>query len=128
MALISIDIYRRIHAALSEVAPEALKAASPEVLRVVPCTNPEHGDYQWNGALSLARFAAEEGQKPNPRALAQRLLDALDVADICEPPQIAGPGFLNFRLLRAYLERSARELLSDERAGVPGHGFGHGRV
>ncbi|SVB10742.1 uncharacterized protein METZ01_LOCUS163596, partial [marine metagenome] len=34
----------------------------------------------------------------NPRELAAQVVEQLDVADCCEPVEIAGPGFLNFRL------------------------------
>ncbi len=60
---------------------------------VRPCNDPQFGDYQFNGALPLAK-----PQKANPRALASRIVSELDVADLCAPPEIAGPGFLNFRL------------------------------
>ena len=55
-----------------------------------------HGDYSSNVALLLAKYAGQA--HGNPRALAQALIDALPGnADIgaCE---IAGPGFINFRL------------------------------
>ena len=34
----------------------------------------------------------------NPRQLAEEIVAKLDVSDWCEPVEIAGPGFLNFRL------------------------------
>ncbi len=75
-------------------------AFEPEV-RVA---DPAHGDYQANGALAYAKR-----EKQNPRAFAQKLVDALD-AD-CRASfevSLAGPGFINFRLkpdaLLAWLE------------------------
>ena len=56
---------------------------------------PEFGDYQANGVMSLAKQV-----KTNPRELAGRIADAaaqgLDA--IAEPPEVAGPGFINIRL------------------------------
>ena len=54
---------------------------------------PEFGDFQANCAMPLAK---QLGIKP--RELAQRIVDALDVSALAEPPEIAGPGFINIRL------------------------------
>lgn len=59
------------------------------------------GDYQSNAAMSLAKAL---GRKP--REVAAAVLERLDVGDLCEPPQIAGPGFINFRLTPGFLARS----------------------
>lgn len=58
----------------------------------------QFGDYQSNCAMGLAK---KLGTKP--RDLAQRVVDALRVDDVCEPPEIAGPGFINLRLKPAYV-------------------------
>jgi len=60
---------------------------------VKPAADPRFGDYQVNGVMALAKQL-----KTNPRQLAQKVLDNLDVSDICEMPEIAGPGFINLRL------------------------------
>ncbi len=52
-----------------------------------------HGDFSTNAAMLLAKPA-----KSNPRALAQALMDALPASDAVARVEIAGPGFLNFRL------------------------------
>ncbi len=57
-----------------------------------------HGDFSSNAAMLLVKHAARDGAKPNPRALAQALLDALPANDDIAHAQIAGPGFLNFRM------------------------------
>jgi arginyl-tRNA synthetase len=53
-----------------------------------PATKPQFGHYQTNVALRLAK---SEGQPP--REVATRIVARLEVADLCEPPEIAGPGF-----------------------------------
>jgi len=67
-------------------------------------TKPEFGHYQSNLALRL-------GNALNlpPREVAARLVAALDVADLCEPPAIAGPGFINLTLLPATLAAAVNQ-------------------
>ncbi|HEX8466030.1 MAG TPA: arginine--tRNA ligase [Abditibacterium sp.] len=86
---------------------------APETLQVVPATNPQFGDYQFNGALPLAKVL-----KQKPRDIAAQILEKLDVAAISEAPEIAGPGFLNFRLKTDWLETALNEAKADERLGV----------
>jgi arginyl-tRNA synthetase len=80
---------------------------------LVPTTNPKFGDYQANVAMSLAKPL-----KSNPRAIATQIVENLDVSDLCEPPEIAGPGFINLRLKTAYLEEQLRMMQVDARLGV----------
>ncbi|HVK44799.1 MAG TPA: arginine--tRNA ligase [Micropruina sp.] len=69
---------------------QAVTGVDPE-LRAA--TKPQFGHFQSNVALRLAKA---EG-KP-PREIAQRIIDEVDVADLCEPLELAGPGFINIRL------------------------------
>ena len=80
---------------------------------LVPASNPKFGDYQSNIALSLTK---QLGQKP--RLIAEQLIQHLNVADVCEPPEIAGPGFINLKLQTAYLEAQLQAIQSDPRLGV----------
>ncbi len=70
------------------------------------------GDYQSNCAMGAAKRLGR-----NPRDLAAQIVESLDVADMCDPPEIAGPGFINFRLRPEYL---ARCLEAVPAAGKPG--------
>ena len=90
-----------------------LSGVSPESIQVVPASNPQFGDYQWNGALPLAKSL-----KQKPRELAARVLENLNVEEIAEAPEIAGPGFLNFRLKTSWLENAIDTARLDERLGV----------
>lgn len=109
-------LQERVEAALRQAfTAQEMGAVEPDVLKVVPCANPQFGDYQFNGALPLAKSL---GIKP-PRALAQRIVDALDVEGISESPQIAGPGFINFRLTNEFIAAQTAALLGDPRLGVP---------
>ncbi len=62
-----------------------------------------HGDFATNVAMTLAKPA-----RSNPRAIAQALIDALPTNDDIASVEIAGPGFLNFRLSAAAWQRQLR--------------------
>ncbi len=82
---------------------------------VRPSTDPKFGDYQANGVMALAKK-----MKTDPRRLAEEVVKNLDVDDICEPPEIAGPGFINLRLKADFIANSLLEINSDlgNRLGV----------
>jgi arginyl-tRNA synthetase len=99
---------------LAQKVAEALRAAGLlEAGGVTQSTDPRFGDYQSNAALILAKQRGE-----NPRAVAQKILDAYGPCDLCEPPTIAGAGFINFKLRREALAAHTAKLLGDERLGV----------
>jgi len=80
---------------------------------LVTASNPKFGDYQSNVALSLAK---QLGQPP--RAIAEQIAQLLDINAICEPPTVAGPGFINQTLKPAYLEAQLSAIQSAPRLGV----------
>ena len=90
---------------------EAVTGIDPELRSA---TRPQFGHYQSNVALRLAN---SEG-KP-PREIAARIVATLDLADLCEPPEIAGPGFINLRLRTEVLAQAATDQLADPQVGVP---------
>ena len=59
---------------------------------------PQFGDYQANGAMGAAKHL-----KTNPRELAQKILEQVDLTEIAEKTEIAGPGFINITLKNDYL-------------------------
>ncbi len=65
---------------------------------VRPSTDSKFGDYQANGVMGLAKKL-----KTNPRKLAEEVVKNLDLSDICQSPEVAGPGFINLRLKSGYL-------------------------
>jgi len=92
----------------------ALAEFGPVEAQVQAANDARFGDYQTNVAMILAKQ-----QRANPRQVAQQIIDRLDVADLSETPEIAGAGFINFRLKTAWLGVRAAQLLSDARLGVP---------
>ncbi|WP_414583439.1 arginine--tRNA ligase [Scytonema sp. PCC 10023] len=80
---------------------------------LVSASNPKFGDYQANVALPLAKQLGQQ-----PRAIAQQIVDKLDVSDICKPPEVAGPGFINLKLKTEYLEAQLKAIQGDSRLGI----------
>jgi arginyl-tRNA synthetase len=76
--------------------------------------DPKFGDYQANMAMSLGK---KLGQKP--RDVAAAIVERLDVADLCETPEIAGPGFINLRVKDDWLAGRLAAAVGDKRLGVP---------
>ncbi len=64
------------------------------------------------------RHAIGETGRRRARAVAERILAGLDVGDLCLPPEIAGPGFINLTLRTEWIEAAANRLLDDDRLGV----------
>jgi arginyl-tRNA synthetase len=81
---------------------------------LVLSSNPKFGDYQANMAMGLSKKLGQQ-----PRQIAQSIVENLDVAAVCEPPQIAGPGFINFIVKPSYLSTQLQAMQSDSRLGVP---------
>jgi arginyl-tRNA synthetase len=107
------QIELKLQAAVRAVLPEADASA----VLVRPCPDPKFGDYQSNALMSLAK-----ARKMNPCQLATDVLAKLDLGDWCEKVEIAGAGFLNFRLkssaLTGALQAAARgEHLFFEKVG-----------
>jgi arginyl-tRNA synthetase len=75
---------------------------------VRPAVDPKFGDYQANGVMPLAKKL-----KANPRKLAEEIAARLDFGDICEPPEVAGPGFINLRLRPGFVAQSLLEINGD---------------
>lgn len=80
---------------------------------VVPASNPKFGDFQCNIALPLAK---QLGQPP--RAIAMEIVDKVNLSEICEPLTIAGPGFINIKLLPDYLGEQLIKLQQNQQLGV----------
>ncbi|MHC4126161.1 MAG: arginine--tRNA ligase domain-containing protein, partial [Planctomycetota bacterium] len=98
-----------------DILEEKITAVMAEVSGVKDCpaivrlaVNPKFGDYQANGVMALAKKL-----KTNPRKLAEAVVEKLDISDICEKPEIAGPGFINLRLKTNFIAESLLEINGD---------------
>ena len=96
--------------ALLSARVEAVAGIDPELR---PATRPQFGHYQSNVALRLAK---QQGRPP--REVAAALVEQIDLADLCEPLEVAGPGFINLRIRSDVLARVAGEVLDDPQAGI----------
>ncbi|MEM8954241.1 MAG: arginine--tRNA ligase [Verrucomicrobiota bacterium] len=104
-------ITQRLTDALVKIGIELPDKFSPAVS---PTNDPKFGDYQTNVAMVLGKRT-----KTNPRDLAQHIIDAFDQDDLTNPPEIAGPGFINFRIRTSILQLHLHDLLKDpDRCGV----------
>jgi arginyl-tRNA synthetase len=109
-AQVSEELARRVASAASraldvELTPDqALIQVSPR----------EGVDYQANLAMSLGKRLGRP-----PREIAGLIAGALELDGIAEPPEVAGPGFLNFLLRKEWLEQRVGDLVDDPRLGVP---------
>ncbi len=98
---------------LTESFQRALVTAyGEEYAGVDPVIRPsQYADFQANAALALAKRVGD-----NPRNVAQRIVDALDLTGIATT-DISGPGFVNVRLLDEWIAAQVDDL--DDRLGVP---------
>jgi arginyl-tRNA synthetase len=87
--MIHLQLEQHLREAVAKVLPDANLAS----VFVRPCPDPKFGDYQSNSLMSVAKE-----RKLNPRQLATDVLAKLEAGDVCEKVEIAGAGFLNFRL------------------------------
>jgi arginyl-tRNA synthetase len=75
---------------------------------VRPCADPRFGDYQAGGCLAMGY---SEGI--DPRELAGRVAEAVDLAPLAGRPDVAGPGYLNVRLNDDWMALTVGDLLAD---------------
>jgi arginyl-tRNA synthetase len=91
-----------IRSALGELAPALLESG---IVLEKP-RQKGHGDYACNVALQLARSS-----KRAPRELAERIVAALPASPYIERAQVAGAGFINLFLSRAFKQQTANRVL-----------------
>lgn len=114
------DAAAQLAAWLQEAFRRAFGAAADACrLQVVPATDPAFGDFQCNDAMALAKSL-----RLAPRAIAQRIVAALDPADAPATAAVAGPGFINLTVDAAWLARQLDAHAALPRGGLPDLGAG----
>lgn len=98
----------KVHTAVAGLAGE------PVPVIVSQASDPSFGDYQTNIAMVLAKKL-----RSNPRQIAAQVIERLEVSEICEKPDIAGAGFINFRIRPDYLKERFIALFNDAALGIP---------
>jgi arginyl-tRNA synthetase len=97
-------LLQRLQAAFDTVAP----GADP-VLRAS-----DRADFQANGALALAKQLGRP-----PRQVADEVVVAADLGEICSVVDVSGPGFINLTLSDEFIAAQVAALSTDPRLGVP---------
>jgi len=94
---------------------QALTCGADSYLEMIrPSQDSKFGDFQANMAMPLAKKLG----KP-PREVAQQIVEQLDIGDICAPPEIAGPGFINLRVNDEFIQTLLLKVIADEeRLGI----------
>jgi len=95
-------------AACAETGTDPAEVPAPPTV-----SRSDRADLQANGALALAKRLGR-----NPREVAQAVVDAVDLSDLVDGVEIAGPGFLNLTLRDEAIAALARTAAADERLDV----------
>lgn len=109
-----MNILRLLKIRFSEVLGDFTEEIGPYLEMIRPAQDVRFGDYQANFAMPLAKRNGTI-----PREVALRVIDKLDVTEVCSAVEIAGPGFINLTLLDGWLEKQVNAAAGDERLGVP---------
>lgn len=108
------ELRGRLRTALAEFLPaDTVSDVGPYAEMLKPTQDPKFGDFQANCAMSLGKVL-----KRPPRDVATEIASRLKVDDWCDPPDIAGPGFINLKLRTDRIATEAAVLITDDRLGV----------
>jgi len=80
---------------------------------VARSSKPQFGDYQANGCMARAKQL-----KTNPRQFAEKVLENLDLTDLAQKVELAGPGFLNIFLKDDWLSGQLARNAASEKLGL----------
>ncbi len=105
----------KIKQQLNQIIQQAFDNANidEKPISVTEATKAEFGDYQFNGAMALAKKL-----KSNPREIAQKIIDVMPQNTMIAKTQIAGSGFINIWLEDSVLSQSLQQALEDSRLGI----------
>ncbi|TWU29390.1 arginine--tRNA ligase [Bythopirellula polymerisocia] len=103
------ELRSRFRKALTTLDPSAAEFAE----MVLPSQDAKFGDYQANCAMPLGKRLGNP-----PREIAKRLVELLNLGDLCDPPEIAGPGFINLRLNNDFLVSQLQAMVANDSLGV----------
>jgi len=114
-----LEAKRTISEKLARVVRQELGVDLPPEEIVLSAPRKEaFGDLATNIALSLSNKLSL-----SPKEIAEKIRQGLekytDLEDIVKSIEVAGAGFVNFRLNEAWVERKAGEFYDQERLGVP---------
>ena len=93
--MLHLTLQERLRAAFAKSFPDV----ASETVTVRPCQDARFGDYQCVSIMPLAKQL-----KTNPRQIATAVLEKIEVDDLCEKVEVAGPGFINFHVRTSAIE------------------------
>lgn len=88
--------------AITEVFGDEYRLVDPLIRS---STNPRFGDYQANVAMSLAKTLRRK-----PRDVAAAIIERLELSEVCDKVEIAGPGFINLHLSQEFIQKQIAEM------------------
>ena len=93
----------------------AFGADHPDLRDADPVLRPsQFADLQANAALAISKQVGMP-----PREVAARIVEHLEVEDVCSAVEISGPGFVNLRLADGWVAAEVAAVAADHRLGVP---------
>jgi arginyl-tRNA synthetase len=108
-----MNLLEQIQARFRQALGGLVSDVEPYVAMIKPAQDAKFGDYQANCAMSLAKVLGKK-----PRDIAQDIVNRLDLGDVLQAPEIAGPGFINLRLQNTWMAARLQEMARSDRLGV----------
>ena len=91
----------------------------PELGAVRESDRPDLAPFQCNGAMAAAGYLKKQGEKANPREIAQKVVEAVKGNPEIKDLELGGPGFINFGPTEQALSAQAKELTQSDTIGIP---------
>jgi arginyl-tRNA synthetase len=110
---ILLELHDRFRRALAGLVDDP-QAVADALAAIRPSQDPRFGDYQANFAMPLSKRLGRPA-----RDIALEVAGRLEIADFCQEPEVAGPGFINLRLRDAWLAQRLAAARTDPRLGIP---------
>ncbi|XP_022099608.1 arginine--tRNA ligase, cytoplasmic-like [Acanthaster planci] len=101
---------------LEGVFAYAIMAAFPDLVdptvAVEASKSDRFGDYQCNSAMAIAQQLRALGRKISPNEIAQAIVQNVQLNDVIEKVEIAGPGFINVHIRRPFVSTVISDILT----------------
>jgi len=108
------DLYNKLKETLQLAIEHSFGASYRNIDPLLRATqDPKFGDFQANVAMSLAKDL-----KQKPRDIAEQICRHAQLDQLCDVPEIAGPGFINLRLKPQAIAEQLLNLSADNRLGI----------
>lgn len=108
-----MNILSALQARLADALAGLVDQPAEYAAMLKPAQDARHGDYQANCAMALSKALGQP-----PRDVAARIIERMKWDDMLQPPEVAGPGFINLRLRDDWLAAQLQQLGGDDRLGV----------